>query len=52
MQPVVDSQYILNARDIVRQVYIDEKIKDYVLDLVIGHAEPELRGRLDAPEVI
>ena len=40
VQPVVDSQYILNAREIVRQVYVDEKIKDYVLDLVIATRNP------------
>ena len=47
VQPVVDSQYILNAREIVRQVYIDEKIKDYVLDLVIATRNPGSAG-LDA----
>ena len=27
VQPVVDSKYVLSAREIVRQVYVDEKIK-------------------------
>ena len=40
VQPVVDSKYILSAREIVRQVYVDEKIKDYVLDLVIATRNP------------
>ena len=42
--PVVDSQYILSAREIVRQVYVDEKIKDYVLNLVVATREPGRAG--------
>ena len=52
VQPVVDSQYILNARDIVRQVYIDEKIKDYVLDLVIATRNPSSVGLDDLSNLI
>ena len=52
VQPVVDSQYILNAREIVRQVYVDEKIKDYVLDLVIATRDPESAGINDLRNLI
>ncbi len=44
VQAVVDSEYILNAREVVRQVYVDEKIKDYVLDLVIASRNPQTVG--------
>ena len=44
VQPVVDAQYIMSAREIVRQVYVDEKIKDYVLDLVIATRNPGAAG--------
>ena len=44
VQAVVDSDYILNAREIVRQVYVDEKIKDYALDLVIATRNPQTVG--------
>ncbi len=44
VSPVIDPQYILNARDIVRQVYVDEKIKDYVLDLVVATRDPSVAG--------
>ena len=44
VQPVVDSAYILSAREIVRQVYVDEKIKDYVLDLVVATRDPGAAG--------
>ena len=52
VQPVVDSQYILNAREIVRQVYIDEKIKDYILDLVIATRTPSSVGLDDLSNLI
>ena len=42
--PAVDSEYILSAREIVRQVYVDEKIKDYVLNLVVATREPGRAG--------
>ena len=44
VKPVIDPQYILNAREIVRQVYVDEKVKDYVLDLVIATRDPGIAG--------
>ena len=44
VQPVVDSRYIMSAREVVRQVYVDEKIKDYVLDLVIATRNPRAAG--------
>ena len=52
VQPVVDSQYILNAREIVRQVYVDEKIKDYVLDLVVATRDPGAAGLDDLANLI
>ena len=52
VQPVVDSEYILSAREIVRQVYVDEKIKDYVLDLVIATRNPSTAGLDDLANLI
>ena len=52
VQPVVDSTYILSAREIVRQVYVDEKIKDYVLDLVIATRNPGAAGLNDLENLI
>ena len=42
--PVVDSEYILSAREIVRQIHVDERIKDYVLDLVVATRTPSAIG--------
>ena len=52
VQPVVDSKYILSAREIVRQVYVDEKIKDYVLDLVVATRDPGAAGLNDLENLI
>ena len=52
VQPVVDSEYILSAREIVRQVYIDEKIKDYVLELVVATRDPGAAGLTDLANLI
>ncbi len=40
VQPVVDAGYILDAREIVRQVHVDERIMDYVLNLVVATRDP------------
>ena len=52
VQPVVDSQFILSAREIVRQVYVDEKIKDYILDLVIATRNPGSVGLDDLVNLV
>ncbi len=52
VRPVVDTKYILSAREIVRQVHVDEKIKDYVLDLVIATRNPSSAGLSDLANLI
>ncbi|HAK00468.1 MAG TPA: ATPase [Bacteroidales bacterium] len=37
---VVDQQSILTARSVVKDVYIDEKIENYILDIVIATRNP------------
>jgi MoxR-like ATPase len=41
IRPVASSSEILNARDLVRQVYVDEKIENYILDIVFATRYPE-----------
>ncbi|CAN5329587.1 MoxR family ATPase [soil metagenome] len=38
---VVSTSEILNARELVRQVYIDEKVENYILDIVFATRYPE-----------
>jgi MoxR-like ATPase len=47
IRPVVQPQQILSARAMVRSIYVDAKIKDYVLDLVFATREPENSGMPD-----
>ena len=44
VQPVVTPAQILHAREVTRGIYVDEKIQDYVLDLVFASREPEKYG--------
>ena len=47
IRPVVGPQQILRARDMVRRIYVDEKIKNYVLDLVLTTRNPGNNGLSD-----
>jgi MoxR-like ATPase len=40
VRPVIRPDDLLHARQVVRQIYVDEKIKDYVLDLIFATREP------------
>jgi MoxR-like ATPase len=41
INPVVSPAEILEARNLVREVYMDEKIEKYILDIVFATREPE-----------
>jgi MoxR-like ATPase len=38
---VVDPKQILNARRVINDIYVDDKVKDYIVDLVCATREPE-----------
>ena len=42
--PVVNPEDIIRARDIVREVYMDEKIERYIVDIVFATRTPEEYG--------
>ncbi|MBQ9675218.1 MAG: AAA family ATPase [Bacteroidaceae bacterium] len=42
--PVLSAQEIIEARKLVREVYIDEKIEQYILDIVFASRYPEQYG--------
>ena len=46
-RPVVSTQEILDARQTVREVYIDEKIEKYIVDIVFATRFPEQFGLQD-----
>jgi len=41
LTPVLDRQRLLAARELVRSIYLDEKIKEYILDLVRASRDPQ-----------
>ena len=47
IKAVVDSNTILKARELVNEVYMDEKIEQYILDLIFATREP---GKYKIPE--
>ena len=44
VSPVIGAQDIINTREAVRQVYIDEKIEQYIADIVFATRYPEKYG--------
>jgi MoxR-like ATPase len=38
---VVEPKQILNARQVINDIYLDDKVKDYIVDLVCATREPE-----------
>jgi MoxR-like ATPase len=52
ISPVVSPADIMHARDMVRQIYVDDKIKEYVLDLVLVTRSPGQNGLSDLNTLI
>ena len=50
--PVTTAEEILNAREVVGQVYIDEKIEHYIADIVFASRYPERYGLSELKELI
>jgi MoxR-like ATPase len=44
VHPVVSREQILSARKLAREIYMDDRIKDYVLNLVTATRQPADRG--------
>jgi MoxR-like ATPase len=49
---VVTPSEILQARKIISQVYVDEKIKDYIVDVVLTTRDPKRAGLKDLTDMI
>jgi MoxR-like ATPase len=43
-QPKTSPEMLLEARKVVRDVYMDDRVKDYIVDVVFATREPEKRG--------
>ncbi|MEO1439023.1 MAG: MoxR family ATPase [Chloroflexota bacterium] len=51
-QPVIDPDVIVRARQVVNTIYVDDKIKDYVLDIVFATRNPTDSGMKDLEPLI
>lgn len=49
---VIDVKGIINAREVVKQVYVDERIEQYVADIVMATRNPENYGLADMKKYI
>ena len=52
VKPVTTAQEIIDARAVVRQVYIDEKIEQYIADIVFATRYPDRYGLGELKELI
>ena len=51
IQPVITPKDVLEAREVVDSIYLDDKIKDYIVDVVFATREPKEFG-LDLDDFI
>ncbi|MGL1933785.1 MAG: MoxR family ATPase [Fibrobacterales bacterium] len=51
-QPVVTAEQLLKCREVVREVYMDDRIKDYIVSIVAATRDPMAFGIKDLTEMI
>jgi MoxR-like ATPase len=49
---VVTPQEIMNARRVISQIYVDEKVKDYIIDVVLATRDPRRAKLNDLADMI
>ena len=52
IRPILKPEEIMEARKVVRQVYLDEKIEQYITDIVFATRFPDKYGMKDLKEMI
>lgn len=52
VQPVIGLQDIVDAKELINQIYLDEKIEKYILDMVFATRYPENYGLSDLKNYI
>jgi MoxR-like ATPase len=51
-EPVVTPAELLEARAVIKQVYVDEKVKDYIVDVVFATRDPAKHGMKDLAPLV
>jgi MoxR-like ATPase len=49
---VVTPAELLDARNVIKQVYVDEKVKEYIVDVVFATREPQKHGLKDLAPLV
>ena len=52
VEAVVTPAELIDARSVVKQVYVDEKVKEYIVDVVFATREPQKHGMKDLAPLI
>ena len=52
VQKVVTPEDIMQVRDVVRAIYVDEKVKEYIVNIVLSTREPEKYGLAEIKDLI
>ena len=52
IKPVITADEILKARKIVKEIYVDEKVKNYIVDIVFATRDPESYNLKDLKPLI
>jgi MoxR-like ATPase len=51
-RPVTTPEQLLEARQVVRDVYVDDRVKNYIVDVVFATRDPEAKGLRDLAPLI
>jgi MoxR-like ATPase len=51
-QKIISVEQLLRARDVVGQVYLDDRIKDYIVNLVFATRDPATAGAAEMADLI
>jgi MoxR-like ATPase len=52
INPVVSVDDVLKARSIIQKIYVDDKIKDYIVDIIFATREPDKYGIAELKHLI
>lgn len=52
LEPVISPKKVLDARKVVNEIYMDEKVEQYIIDLVFATRDPKKQNLDDLTELI
>lgn len=52
LKPVIDSKKILEAREVINEIYTDEKVEKYIVNLIFATRDPERYNLDDLKDLI